>query len=210
VVAATPWLLAALAVAAAAGPSLLAFNVSPSPTFLNQALALLLWGGFVLPWPLLAPSPRLGCGRAARGRAAVQGRCCCWRRRCCGRAPRGLAGRRCACRPWGCWARPPDAVHGRRRRCAPAAKADALRAVLRRLAGGRRAEPGRSALVQVFAPEWPDGDWIAAPASPGRAVGNLRQPNHLSSLLLWSAIAAVALLELRRLPSAAGHGGCSR
>jgi hypothetical protein len=34
----------------------------------------------------------------------------------------------------------------------------------------------------------------------GRAVGNLRQPNHLSSLLLWSAIAAVALLELRRVP----------
>jgi O-antigen ligase len=33
----------------------------------------------------------------------------------------------------------------------------------------------------------------------GRAVGNLRQPNHLSSLLLWAAIAVVPLLELRRL-----------
>jgi hypothetical protein len=45
-------------------------------------------------------------------------------------------------------------------------------------------------LVQVFAPDWPDGDWIAASGIVGRAVGNLRQPNHLSSLLLWSAIAA--------------------
>ncbi len=35
-----------MALAAAAGPSLLAYNVSPSPTFLNQALALALWGGF--------------------------------------------------------------------------------------------------------------------------------------------------------------------
>ncbi|MDP1533504.1 MAG: polymerase, partial [Rubrivivax sp.] len=39
---------ALLAAAAAAAPSLLAYNVSPSPTFLNQALALALWGGFVL------------------------------------------------------------------------------------------------------------------------------------------------------------------
>ncbi len=35
------------AVAAASAPSLLAYNVSPSPTFLNQALALALWGWFV-------------------------------------------------------------------------------------------------------------------------------------------------------------------
>ena len=42
-----PRLLQAAALAAAAGPSLLAYNVSLSPTFLNQALALALWGGFV-------------------------------------------------------------------------------------------------------------------------------------------------------------------
>jgi ABC-type Mn2+/Zn2+ transport system permease subunit len=42
-------------------------------------------------------------------------------------------------------------------------------------------------LVQVFAPKLPDGDWIALAAIVGRATGNLRQPNHLSSLLLWSA-----------------------
>jgi hypothetical protein len=32
-------------------------------------------------------------------------------------------------------------------------------------------------------------------------VGNLRQPNHLSSLLLWHCVAVIALLELRRLGS---------
>jgi O-antigen ligase len=52
-------------------------------------------------------------------------------------------------------------------------------------------------LVQVLMPEWPDGEWVAR--SSGRAVGNLRQPNHLSTLLLWSVIAVVGLVELRRL-----------
>jgi hypothetical protein len=53
--------------------------------------------------------------------------------------------------------------------------------------------------VQVFAPDMPDGGWIARSGLAGRAVGNMRQPNHLSSLLLWSAIAVVPLLELGRL-----------
>ena len=55
------------------------------------------------------------------------------------------------------------------------------------------------ALVQVFAPEWADGQWIATSGLAGRAVGNLRQPNHLCSLLLWAMAAAVALHELRWL-----------
>jgi hypothetical protein len=55
------------------------------------------------------------------------------------------------------------------------------------------------ASLQVFLPNLPDGNWIAISGIPGRAVGNLRQPNHLSSLLLWSCISAVALLEMRRL-----------
>ena len=52
------------------------------------------------------------------------------------------------------------------------------------------------ASVQVFAPDLPDGEWVARSGLAGLAVGNLRQPNHLSSLLLWAVIAAVALLEL--------------
>ena len=54
-------------------------------------------------------------------------------------------------------------------------------------------------LIQVFAPTLPDGDWIAISAIPGRATGNLRQPNHLSSLLLWSIVAAVWLGEAKVL-----------
>lgn len=44
-------------------------------------------------------------------------------------------------------------------------------------------------VVQVFVPQWADGQWIAISALEGRAAGNLRQPNHLSSVLLWSIVA---------------------
>ena len=63
-------------------------------------------------------------------------------------------------------------------------------------------------LVQVFAPHLADGDWIALASPPGRATGNLRQPNHLSSLLLWSVVAAIWLGEARR--SSAGRASCWR
>ena len=54
-------------------------------------------------------------------------------------------------------------------------------------------------MVQVFAPQWADGNWIATASVPGRASGNLRQPNHLSSLLLWGALALVWMLETGRV-----------
>ena len=47
--------------------------------------------------------------------------------------------------------------------------------------------------LQVFVPGWTDGMVIAQPSSPGRAVGNLRQPNHLSTLLIWSVCGAAWL-----------------
>ncbi len=50
-------------------------------------------------------------------------------------------------------------------------------------------------LIQVFMPDWTDAAWIARSGIPGRAVGNIRQPNHLASLLLWGCIAAVWLSE---------------
>ena len=52
-----------------------------------------------------------------------------------------------------------------------------------------RPDPG------VRAAAAPDGDWIALASLAGRAAGNLRQPNHLSSLLLWSVVAVVWLAE---------------
>ncbi len=54
-------------------------------------------------------------------------------------------------------------------------------------------------VLQVFAPDAVDGTWIARTSIPGRAVGNLRQPNHLATLLLWSAAAVVPLLEMLAL-----------
>ena len=47
------------------------------------------------------------------------------------------------------------------------------------------------AAIQYFAPQWTDGQWIATPTTPGRAVGNLRQPNQLGSLLLLGICALV-------------------
>ena len=50
---------------------------------------------------------------------------------------------------------------------------------------------GAIGLLQVLAPSVLDGEWISQSASPGRAAANLRQPNHLATLLLWGAVAAV-------------------
>jgi O-antigen ligase len=46
---------------------------------------------------------------------------------------------------------------------------------------------------QVFVPSAVGTEWIAHSATPGRAVGNLRQPNHLATLLLWAALASIPL-----------------
>ncbi len=59
------------------------------------------------------------------------------------------------------------------------------------------------ALVQVFVPQWADNTWIAQVGPHARAAGNLRQPNHLSTLLLWSLVAVVWLLAAGRLSLAA-------
>ena len=48
-------------------------------------------------------------------------------------------------------------------------------------------------VVQVFRPELADGRLISFPTIAGRAIGNMRQPNQLSTLLLWAAAAAVWL-----------------
>jgi hypothetical protein len=196
-------LLLAAAVAAASGPSLLAYNVAPSPTFLNQALALALWGGFVAAAAQLAPGwqqLRHAMRDAALPLAAVAAVLASvlwsWGP---GALPAGLAlsamgmllatlllvlgGAAAAA---GSQAVPLFAIF-----CAGWVAAGVLNAAI--------------ALVQVIAPQWPDGGWMARSGLPGRAVGNLRQPNHLSSLLLWSAIAVVPLLELGRLRRAWGQ-----
>jgi hypothetical protein len=177
------------ALAAAALPSLLAWNLSPSPTFLNQALAIGLWGAWItvsgLRWPGRDAAP-LWLALALVGAAAAWS----WGP---GSLPASLA-----LSALGVLATAAVLVAG-----GAAARASGERDRLFAafcwawvVAGGFNIA---IAVVQVFLPELPDGDWIASSGIPGRAVGNLRQPNHLSSLLLWSCIAVVALTELRRL-----------
>jgi O-antigen ligase len=79
-----------------------------------------------------------------------------------------------------------------------AAQPDLLRTVTRGLVSGWVLLGAVSCvvgLVQVFAPSWADGSWIAQSAIPGRAVGNVRQPNHLATLML-GACAALPPLSL--------------
>lgn len=56
-------------------------------------------------------------------------------------------------------------------------------------------------LIQVFHPQWADGFFIAEPTMAGRAVGNLRQPNHFSTLLVWASACAIWLGARKRLPT---------
>ena len=181
-----------IAIAAAALPSLLAFNISPSPTFWNQALAFVLWAAFVA---ATAPTAARGAGllHAALGILATAA-AWTWLH---GGLSAGLALSAIGTLAAAALLATGGASAGASTKTWPGAEtlfaafcwawvvAGALNVVV--------------ALVQVFAPDLPDGNWIAISGIPGRAVGNLRQPNHLSSLLLWSCIAVIALLDLRRL-----------
>ena len=186
------------AAAAAAGPSLLAYNVSPSPTFLNQALAISLWGAFVALAALAthgAPQALRHALRDATLPLAALGALLLavlwsWLP---GALPMGLA-----LSAIGLLAAAAVLLlsGAATRASAQAVPLFALFCTGWVVAGVLNAGIG---IVQVFAPGWPDGNWIARSGLVGRAVGNLRQPNHLSSLLLWSAIAVIPLLETGRL-----------
>lgn len=191
------------AIAAACAPSLLAYNVSPSPTFLNQALALALWGVFVALAALADAAPQ----RLAHSARAA------W-------LPLAALALLAASVLWS-WG-PGSLPSGLALSALGMLLASALLVL-----GGAAARGGKLAvplfvvfcvgwvvagvlnasigIVQVFVPSLPDGSWIARSGLPGRAVGNLRQPNHLSSLLLWSAIAVVPLVEMNKLSRRAGN-----
>jgi len=179
------WLAALLT----ALPPLLAFNLSPSPTLINQLLAFGTWGGFVL-----ALAPGRVCGRAWPLHAALLALAAAvlwsWGP---GQLPASLA--------LSALAQLVGALLVAWAGTEVARRSDAVDAFAA-LAWGLLAAGLLSvlvALVQVFMPAWADGGLIAHSGLVGRAVGNLRQPNHLCSLLLWALIAAAALLELRRL-----------
>ena len=204
----------AMALAAAGLSTLLAYNVSPSTTFFNQALALAGWGAWVWALALLpagwrpvsaTTGPRSRRWQAvprAQGAPVV--------------AALALVGLG-AWLPWGAGAQAGSLVVGATGLCAAAgvmlvagraAAAGPLAVPVARVFFGAWVVVGvlhaAVALVQVFAPQVADGDWIASSSVVGRAVGNLRQPNHLSSLMLWAAIALLGWLELRREVQTAG------
>lgn len=185
-----------LLTAAVAAPVLLAFNLSPSPTFLNQALANGLWGACIA---LLAPASlydRLN--DAVRSSALLIAALsllgvCLIVPVLRSHLPQAIAlsmlgTLACASLVVCCGA------------CV-ALQREPISLVASFLWGLLAAGMLSAAIsmIQVFAPDWPSGDLIARSGFSGRAVGNLRQPNHLASLLLWSTIAAVGLLELKRL-----------
>lgn len=186
-------------------PSLLAYNLAPSATFLNQAAALIGWAAAALvlttTTPITAQRPR-GALAAALGALALIWVSVIGSWHFAG-LPSGLtlsALGVIASSMLVLWVAAAVAQAG----FGAAAfnvfcVALIVTGVLSTLVG----------MVQVFAPQWADGNWIATASIPGRASGNLRQPNHLSSLLLWAALALVWMLETGRIrrPAAAALGG---
>ncbi len=176
---------------AVAVPNLLAFNLAPSATFLNQAASLMGWAAvaLVMSATVQLTSPRLRGALAAALGALVLLIICVVGSWHFAALPSGLALSAVgmiASAMLLLWlaAAVAQAGHG-----AAAFNAFCMAliftGVLNTLVG----------MVQVFAPQWADGQWIATASVPGRASGNLRQPNHLSSLLLWAAVALVWMLE---------------
>lgn len=164
---------------------LLAFSSPPSPTVLNSLLALGLWGAVMVtipagrrapPGPVAVPLAAGVCVALAALLATVLGA-----------LPAAIAAAAMAV----------VGVAMLVLLCAAVPlEPSGRKALMRGFWWGIAAAGLLSALiaaVQVFAPDWPDGSWIARSGLPGRAGGNLRQPNHLSSLTLWAMVAVVAL-----------------
>jgi O-antigen ligase len=189
---------AAAATLAIAAPALVAFNLPPSATFLNQAVAVIGWAIWLM---LIATSGLLGPMRIGRALASLLvglGVVCAaaavsWAQH----LPGPLAASAIALIVAAAGAATVAATLS-----GPAAADTAFRAlcIAMVVAGLMSVAIG---IVQLFLPNLATGSLIAATSVEGRAVGNLRQPNHLSSLLLWSLVAAVWLGERRTLSRAA-------
>jgi O-antigen ligase len=187
---------------AVAVPSLLAYNLPPSATFFNQALALFGWGSWLV---LLVPALPTHAVRWPSGLVALLGALGLL-------LLAALAAPAWTGQPWSLSLSAGGLIAAAAVTCVVAALlqqhglgTQAFRAfcigllvagVLGSLIGG----------VQVYAPQWADGNWIARSAEHGRAVGNLRQPNHLCSLLVWGLIATAWLAEARVLRRAVAAG----
>ena len=191
-----------MASAALGLPTLLAFNLPPSSTFLNQAAALIGWGSWLT---LMAASITGRAWPRSSGLAALQSAFGLL-------LLAALAAPLWTGLPWSLALSSAGLILA-------AALAAQMAAALQQAGLGRAAfrafcigmvvaavASSVVGIVQVFAPQWADGDWIARSSLPGRAVGNMRQPNHLSSLLLWGVIAVVWLGDARVVRRGADAG----
>ena len=165
---------------AVAAPPLLAFNLSPSATLLNQLLAFFGWGlvlmGAGAPWGDALQRARWAlCALAGLGVGVL------WSM--ARELPGTLGASALATLAVSALVLASAAGRPDDRAAHDVASALLVAGVLSALIG----------LLQVFAPAWIDGTWVARSGLPGRAVGNLRQPNHLSSLLVWALVALVPL-----------------
>lgn len=198
------WTWALLAIAA---PTLIAAHDPPSVTFYNQALAVLGWGLW-LAWMGRAPggldtpaTPRAQAGHwALTGMLAVLA-AAAFGSGVFGTLPAGLS-----LMGGGMSLAALLAFHSGWRQ-----GRSVTRGGIAELFFGALAVAGGLGLllaaVQVFMPSWADGTFIASPNMAGRAVGNLRQPNHFSTLLVFAAAGLAWLGARRRLrPGVAALG----
>lgn len=176
-------------VIAAALPPLLAYNQTPAATLYNQLLALAGWGAALMLWARATPGWRAG----LKSPAAI-----------------ALALLLVAPMLSVVWRHLPASLGFGATAILGAGLAVLLAA--QGLSGEQRARAAEGlcwglliaglasiavSVVQVFAPAVADGSLIARSGIPGRAVGNLRQPNHLASLMMWGSVAAVFITEKR-------------
>jgi O-antigen ligase len=172
-------------------PTLVAFNVAPSATFFNQGAALIGWGAW-LTWLMASirqqrsrSGPILPILRVAFGLlllAAIAAYLWATLPSPLALSSAGLIGAAALAASGG-------AALQRADQGLPSFQAFCLALMVAALFSAA------IGLVQVFVPAWADGAWIARTSLTDRAVGNMRQPNHLSSLLLWGMIASMWLAE---------------
>lgn len=183
-------LFAAIAIAV---PVLIAYNVPPSSTFINQAASVIGWGGFIA---LLSLGVRFQVRSLDAGVKAVLAAFAvlvlsAMASMVFNELPASLA-----MSAAGLVLVAGAAVIAGHSAGAGGLAEKAFTAICIALtvAGVLSASVG---LLQVFVPDATGNDWIAATAYAGRASGNVRQPNHLSSLLSLS-VAATAWLAHQR------------
>jgi O-antigen ligase len=179
-----------IALLALAAPALLTLTRSPTTTAFNQIMAVGCWG---LLLAYLPAGPRATAATAVRAPLALLGLlvlCVLWswsQALPSSLAMSALAMMVCAAVVLVAAQADPDDAEGPLLR--PVLAGMVLAGVLSSLV----------ALVQVFFPSWADGDFIAVSGLAGRAVGNLRQPNHLSTILVWGVMALVPLAQQGRI-----------